>query len=115
MAPPTVTERILHGTSNSPLPPSVEAAYYKKCIELKRRVEEIEGNNDKMRLSILRHNNAIEKLRLERAFLLDSIRKQTQKGEEESEKSDSPPPSVSSHSATQKPNKQPSSVPEKMN
>jgi hypothetical protein len=86
---------VLHGTVNSPLPPSVEAAYYKKCIELKRRIEEIEINNDKMRLSIERHNRAIKKLRLERAFLLDTTLRQTVGKVEESEKSSSPPPTAS--------------------
>ncbi|KAK3079687.1 hypothetical protein LTS18_004134, partial [Coniosporium uncinatum] len=37
-------------TANTPLPPSVEKAYYKKCIELKRRINEIEDNNDAVRL-----------------------------------------------------------------
>jgi hypothetical protein len=66
-------ERILHGTSNSPLPPSVEAAYYKKCIELKRRLTEIEANNDRMRVALVRHRRAVRKHRLERAFLLDAL------------------------------------------
>jgi hypothetical protein len=87
---------VLRGTANSPLPPSVEAAYYKKCIELKRRVEEIEVNNDKMRLSIERHNRAIKKLRLERALLLDALVRQTSDKASESDKSSSPPPTVRS-------------------
>jgi hypothetical protein len=72
-----VTERVLRGTANSPLPPSVEAAYYRKCIELKRRVEEIETNNDKYRTSINRHAAAIKRLRLERAFLINAILSET--------------------------------------
>ena len=90
----TFTERVLRGTANSPLPPSVEAAYYQKCIELKRRVEEIEINNDKMRLSIDRHNRAIKKLRLERALLLDALVRQTSDKASDSDKSSSPPPTV---------------------
>jgi len=74
-----VTERVLRGTSHSNLPPSVEAAYYRKCIELKRRVEEIEANNDKYRTSINRHAAAIKRLRLERAFLINTILQETDK------------------------------------
>jgi hypothetical protein len=83
----------MHGVSNSPLPPSVEAAYYRKCIELKRRVEEIEGNNDKMRTTIDRAHRACNKLRLERDFLVAELARQMAK-ETGSEKSDSPPPTV---------------------
>jgi len=72
-----VSERVIRGTSNSPLPPSVEAAYYRKCIELKRRVEEIESNNDKYRSAINRHASAIKRLRGERAFLIDTIVRET--------------------------------------
>jgi hypothetical protein len=89
-----ITERVLHGTANSPLPPSVEAAYYRKCIELKRRIEEIEANNDKRRVRIERHHRAIKKLRLERAFLLDTLTRQTADKVSDSDKSSSPPPTV---------------------
>jgi hypothetical protein len=88
-----LSDRIAHGVSNSPLPPSVEAAYYQKCIDLKRRIQEIEGNNDKMRTTIDRSHRAVNKLRLERGFLVSEVVRQMAK-ETGSEKSDSPPPTV---------------------
>jgi hypothetical protein len=88
------SDRIVHGVSNSPLPPSVEAAYYQKCIDLKRRIQEIEGNNDKMHTTIERSHRAVTKLRLERSFLVSEVVRQMAK-ETGSEKSDSPLPTVS--------------------
>ena len=44
---PATIERVARGVSNTNLPPSIEGAYYKKCIDIKRRIDEIEGNNDK--------------------------------------------------------------------
>jgi len=92
MPPQTVNDRVMHGVSNSNLPPSVEAAYYRKCIELKRRVNEIESNNDKMRTSIERSHRACDKLRLERNVLIAEITRQTAQKETGSQKSESPPP-----------------------
>jgi len=110
-----VAEKILKGVSNSSLPPSVEAAYYKKCIELKRRLNEIEANNDKMRLAISRHNRAIKKMRLERAILLDGLMRQSSSKdaeESESERSESPPPSpIEKTSRTKRRSKHPASSP----
>ncbi|KAF2400930.1 hypothetical protein EJ06DRAFT_548829 [Trichodelitschia bisporula] len=84
--------RIQHGVSaNSPLPPSVEAAYYRKCIELKRRITEIEDNNDQLRVRKLRINRGILKLRLERAMLLERIEALMQPNVDESDRSTSPP------------------------
>jgi hypothetical protein len=40
----TVSE--LDGAIPPPLPPSVEEAYRKKCIELRRRMNEVEEHND---------------------------------------------------------------------
>ena len=60
---------------NTPLAPSVEKAYYRKCIELKRRLNEIEEANDAARLRRLRLDRAITKMRLERAFLLEQLAK----------------------------------------
>lgn len=86
----------MHGvTANSPLPPSVEAAYYRKCIELKRRINEIEDSNDIIRSRKLRAERAILKLRLERAVLLEEIGKRMEYNPDDSERSDSPPPTVS--------------------
>lgn len=68
--PPTETS-----TANTPLAPSVEKAYYRKCIELKRRLNEVEATNDEARLRKVRLDRAILKMRLERAFLLEQLAK----------------------------------------
>ena len=60
---------------NSPLPPSVEKAYHQKCIELKRRLIEVEENNDAARLKVHRLERGISKMRVERAILLDHLKK----------------------------------------
>ena len=62
-------------TQNSPLAPSVEKAYYRKCIELKRRLNEVEAANDEAKIRRMRLDRGIMKMRLERAFLLDELRK----------------------------------------
>lgn len=62
-------------TFNTPLPPSVEKAYYRKCIELKRRLNEVEAANDEAKIRRVRLDRGILKMRLERAFLLDELRK----------------------------------------
>ncbi|KAL9531868.1 hypothetical protein SMMN14_04375 [Sphaerulina musiva] len=61
----------------TPLAPSVEKAYYRKCIQLKRRLNEIESANDDLKMRRLRLDRSIMKMRLERAFLLDELRKRT--------------------------------------
>jgi len=86
-------------TSNSPLPPSVEAAYYRKCIELKRRINEIEDSNDVIRTRKARVERSIMKLRLERAFLLEQIAKRMEYNVDDSDQSDSPAPTVRSSDA----------------
>jgi len=55
------------------LPPSIEKAYYRKCIALKRRLNEIEEANDVARLKKIRLKRAVLKLRLERGFLLKEL------------------------------------------
>ncbi|KAK5174619.1 uncharacterized protein LTR77_001700 [Saxophila tyrrhenica] len=62
-------------TQNTPLPPSVEKAYYRKCIELKRRLNEVEAANDEMKLRRVRQDRGVMKMRLQRAYLLDHLRK----------------------------------------
>jgi hypothetical protein len=62
-------------TFNTPLPPSVEKAYYRKCIELKRRLNEVEAANDEAKIRRVRLDRGIMKMRLERAFLLDELRR----------------------------------------
>ncbi|KAL8727883.1 MAG: hypothetical protein Q9166_005760 [cf. Caloplaca sp. 2 TL-2023] len=57
----------------APLPPSVEAAYRKKCIQLKKRLNEVQDENDGKRLRIERSKRFIDKMRLERAILLERL------------------------------------------
>jgi hypothetical protein len=92
-------DRIMHGVENSNLPPSIEAAYYKKAIELKKRVIEIESNNDVKRMNLQRVNRDVQKLRMERALLIEMIRNGMSKvapedGSEESDDSAPPTPPV---------------------
>ncbi|KAF2456318.1 hypothetical protein BDY21DRAFT_346772 [Lineolata rhizophorae] len=94
MPPPTNASSSHPGTNNTPLPPSVEKAYWRKCIELKRRINEIEENNDAARLRKVRLDRAIMKMRLERAFLLEQLAKRMDANVDESEPSLSPPPTV---------------------
>ncbi|KAF3770154.1 hypothetical protein M406DRAFT_247667 [Cryphonectria parasitica EP155] len=75
-----------------PLPPSVEEAYRRKCVQLKRRTNEVEEDNEAARLRLLRLRRGVEKLRLERAFLLDQLAKRTSTNVEDSDGSPSPPP-----------------------
>ena len=92
----TQPDRVLHGVSaNSPLPPSVETAYYRKCIELKRRINEIEENNDTLRVKKARIERAVLKMRIERAMLLESIGNKMKENPDDSDDSNSPPPTVS--------------------
>ncbi|PMD18316.1 hypothetical protein NA56DRAFT_577395 [Hyaloscypha hepaticicola] len=74
------------------LPPSVEAAYRKKCIQLRQRMNEVEEANDAARQRLARLHRGIQKLRLERAFLLEQLAKRTSTNVEDSEGSPSPPP-----------------------
>ncbi|KAI9799067.1 MAG: hypothetical protein M1833_004261 [Piccolia ochrophora] len=80
------------GAIPAPLPPSVEAAYRNKCVELKRRTHEVDEANDAYRLRKVRLTRGILKLRLERAFLLEQLAKRTSANVEDSEGSPSPPP-----------------------
>jgi hypothetical protein len=76
------------------LPPSVEAAYRKKCIQLRQRMNEVEEANDAARQRLARLHRGIQKLRLERAFLLEQLAKRTSTNVEDSEGSPSPPSTV---------------------
>ncbi|KAL6702667.1 hypothetical protein ACN47E_001252 [Coniothyrium glycines] len=78
--------------SQKELPPSVESAYYRKCIDLRRRINDIEENNDGTRQRITRLNRGIQKMRLERAFLLEQINKHMEYNVDDSDRSSSPPP-----------------------
>lgn len=57
----------------TPNPPSIEAAYKRKCIALKHRLNEIETENDAMRLRIVRGKRHVQKQRLETAMLLHRV------------------------------------------
>ncbi|PQE21691.1 HMG box protein [Rutstroemia sp. NJR-2017a WRK4] len=83
-----------NGVSKNPptLPPSVEESYKRKCIELKARMNEVEEANDAARLRLSRMQRSIDKMRLERAFLLEQLAKRTSTNVEDSEGSPSPPP-----------------------
>jgi hypothetical protein len=77
------------------LPPSVEEAYRRKCIQLRHRMKTVEEANDASRIRLLRMRRGIEKMRLERAFLLEQLAKRTSTNVEDSDGSPSPPPTVS--------------------
>ncbi|KAL6403836.1 hypothetical protein AUP68_13208 [Ilyonectria robusta] len=78
----------------SALPPSVEEAYRRKCVQLKNRTNEVEDANDAARLRLARIKRQVEKLRIERAFLLEQLAKRTSTNVEDSDGSPSPPPTV---------------------
>lgn len=103
-----VPHPVAAGSIPPTLPPSVEEAYRKKCIELKRRMNEVEESNDAFRLRKVRLMRGIRKMRLERAFLLDILGKRMRKNgagpngihgmyDEESEGSSDGPPTVGYH------------------
>ncbi|KAF2862418.1 hypothetical protein K470DRAFT_10063 [Piedraia hortae CBS 480.64] len=62
-------------TANTPLAPSVEKAYYRKCIHLKRRLNEVEDANNEAAVRIARLERGILKMRLERAFIIEQLGK----------------------------------------
>ncbi|KAI9723347.1 MAG: hypothetical protein M1812_001231 [Candelaria pacifica] len=86
--------RRLSSTANIPpsLPPTVERAYRLKCVQLKRRISDVDDCNDAYRLRKIRLNRGIMKMRLERAFLLEQLTKRMKDNVDESEGSTSPPP-----------------------
>ena len=86
------------------LPPTVEMAYKRKCVELKRRMTEVEESNDAFRLRKVRLMRGIRKMRLERAMLLETLSKRMKKNgiggpnavyDDDSEGSSEGPPTVS--------------------
>lgn len=88
---------ILRAANPPSLPPTVEEAYRRKCIQLKERQKEIEEEADAYRLRLARLQRQVQKQRLERAFLLEQISKRTSTNVEDSEGSPSPPPTVRGH------------------
>lgn len=63
-------------------------------MQLKQRSNEVEEMNSATRLRISRLKRQIEKMRLERAFLLDQLARRTSTNVEDSDGSPSPPPTV---------------------
>jgi non-histone protein 10 len=76
------------------LPASVEESYRSKCKEIKKRITEIETSNDLLASRIQRARRAIQRFRLERAFLLEQLEKRTDARVDSSVGSPSPPPTV---------------------
>ena len=58
----------------APLAPSQETAYRKKCIQLKRRLQETEADNDAKRKRIEREKQHVQKMRLNRSILLEHLK-----------------------------------------
>jgi hypothetical protein len=58
-------------------PPSVEIAYKRKCISLKKRLSEVEAENEIMRTRNRRGKQYIQKMRLETCMLLERLAKVT--------------------------------------
>ncbi|KAF8511249.1 hypothetical protein BDD12DRAFT_919576 [Trichophaea hybrida] len=83
------------GGLNAVLPASVEESYRQKCKEIKKRILEIENSNDLFTSRIERARRAIQRMRLERAFLLEQLEKRTDARVADSEGSPSPPPTPS--------------------
>ncbi|KAF3393837.1 hypothetical protein F1880_004718 [Penicillium rolfsii] len=63
-------------------PPSVEIAYKRKCAALKKRLAEVEAENELMRTRNLRGYQYIQKMRLESCMLLERLAKVTGMAEE---------------------------------
>ncbi|KAJ5604508.1 hypothetical protein N7510_009662 [Penicillium lagena] len=63
-------------------PPSVEIAYKRKCIALKKRLAEVEAENELMRTRNRRGWQYIQKMRLESCMLLERLAKVTGMAEE---------------------------------
>ncbi|KKK19737.1 hypothetical protein AOCH_006466 [Aspergillus ochraceoroseus] len=63
-------------------PPSVEVAYKRKCIALKKRLGEIEAENELMRVRNRRGWQYIQKMRLESCILLERLAAVTGMAEE---------------------------------
>ena len=94
MDAPANDEIVIPAANPPSLPPTVEEAYRRKCVQLKQRTKEIEDENDAYRLRLARLKRQIQKSRLERAFLLEQISRRTSTNVEDSEGSPSPPPTV---------------------
>lgn len=58
---------------NPPLAPSQELAYRKKCIDLRRRLREIQSHNETVQARIYRERAFHDKMRLNRAILMQHL------------------------------------------
>ena len=67
------TDEEQRGQFSLALPPAVEEAYRKKCVELERRIAKAEESNDAYRLRKPRPQRDIRKSRLERAFFQEIL------------------------------------------
>ncbi|KMU91636.1 conserved hypothetical protein, variant [Coccidioides immitis H538.4] len=56
-----------------PNPPSIESAYKQKCIDLKKRLQEIESHNEALRARNERGHRYLQKMRLESCILLERL------------------------------------------
>lgn len=61
------------GSNHTPNPPSIELAYKKKCIQLKKRLNEIEAENDLIRARNKRAKYYVAKMRLETCIMLERL------------------------------------------
>ncbi|RAL17722.1 uncharacterized protein BO97DRAFT_419952 [Aspergillus homomorphus CBS 101889] len=87
MEDPTATSTARPSTTTTTTtanPPSVENAYKRKCLALKKRLNEIEDENELMRVRNRRGWQYIQKMRLESCILLERLAKVTGMTEEAS-------------------------------
>lgn len=84
----------LSANQSATLPSSVEGSYRKKCKDLKKRINEIESSNELLASRIQRARRAIQRMRLERAFLLQQLEARIDDRVSDSDGSPSPPPTV---------------------
>ncbi|KAK9463935.1 uncharacterized protein V1516DRAFT_669078 [Lipomyces oligophaga] len=80
------------------IPHSEETKYRQKCKDLKKRISEVEESNNLLILRLARSKRGVQRMRLERAFLLEKLEERTFFKVDDSEGSPSPPASpVRSH------------------
>lgn len=70
-----------------------ELKYKQKCKDLRKRIREIENHNEIVTISIARTKRAIQRIRLERALLLEKLEEKTMLKVDDSDGTPSPPPS----------------------
>ncbi|KAK9474815.1 uncharacterized protein V1510DRAFT_428162 [Dipodascopsis tothii] len=75
------------------LPQSEELKYRQKCKDLKKRIREIEEHNDVLTIRLSRAKRAAQRMRLERALLLEKLEEKTLLRVDDSDGSPSPPAS----------------------